>query len=175
MDGFGNRIGSRRVPIGFELIDPEENSGELQPIEPATTVIVRPLPAGVPGAGNSGPPLEAHDPAAMVEDGDFLVTYFSGLEFIRTTTGLANGRPTWAIARRTRASFGGATPGLDRFEAGADGQGNPLEVGSAPGMDGPRTLYYTVTDWARDDGTACIGRATATGEFRICRRMMVCL
>ena len=32
-------------------------------------------------------------------------------------------------------------------------------------MDGPRTLYYTVTDWARDDGTACIGRATATGEF----------
>ena len=153
---------------GLNLIDIDEDAGELQPIEPATTVIVRPLPAGSFGGtvGNPGPPLEAHDPAAMVEDGDYLVTYFSGLESIsynqRTReweTQVGDCGEDWCVLR------GEERPVWIDSKLGPALDGSPLQVGSAPGMDGPRTLYYTVTDWNRDDGSACIGRATATGEF----------
>ena len=34
---------------------------------------------------------------------------------------------------------------------------------TAPAMLDARTMYYCKADWEPDDGSACIGRATATG------------
>ena len=171
---------------GLNLIDIDEaaedaslESTEL--IEPVTAVETVSAPGtggfsfSFGGSGGSGsgstslapaPPLQAHDPARMVQDGPFLVFYYSGLEYIsfniqtrQWDTGVGECEEDWCILR------GENRPAWIQERLGDGVDGLPLEVGSAPAMHGPRTLYYTVTDWELDNGAACIGRATATGVF----------
>ena len=151
---------------------PQETIAVTEPVSaPSTGGFSFSFGGGV-GSGNGAtalapaPPLQAHDPARMVEDGAFLVFYYSGLEYISFNiqtrewdTGVGDCEEDWCMLR------GESRPAWISERLGSDLDGNPIEVGAAPAMDGPRTLYYSVTDWGLDNGSACIGRATATGVF----------
>ncbi len=107
----------------------------------------------------TGAYLPAHDVAKIVKDGAYYIVYYSGLESVYYDTensvwveGMGIGdipspltddqEPTW-ISSSVVADVG---------------------VKSAPGMLDSRTMYYCMADWDADDGSACIGRATAAGE-----------
>jgi len=152
---------------------PEDTISIIEPVaSPSTGGFSFSFGGGGTGSGGGSvslapaPPLLAHDPARMVQDGAFLVFYYSGLEYISFNlqtrewdTGVGDCEEDWCILR------GESRPEWITERLGNAIDGNPIEVGAAPGMDGPRTIYYSVTDWELDNGSACIGRATATGVF----------
>lgn len=115
------------------------------------------------GDGADSPEFpEGHDPARLVIDDGSPLIYYSGIEVILHEDGgwrelsseFCGG--DWCILRDEEEPVWIE----ERLGEGVDG---PLEVGAAPGMHGPRVIYYTITDWVADAGAACIGRAVNHG------------
>jgi arabinan endo-1,5-alpha-L-arabinosidase len=101
---------------------------------------------------------EAHDVSRIVMDDGIPIVYFSGIESVYYDD-----------------SQGGWLPALGQYgEFPLTGNQEPTWlidspvsdiVGStAPAMFDDRDMLYCKADWEADDGSACIGRATASGE-----------
>ncbi|CAH1776598.1 unnamed protein product [Owenia fusiformis] len=107
---------------------------------------------------------EGHDPARMVKHGPYFIVYYSGLE--QTFIDPVNGK--WNIglgfAKHGFILKGDNLPRWIYDELGDKLNGDPIEPGTAPGMLNETVMYYCVTDWDLDDGSACIGRAVAQGD-----------
>lgn len=145
-------------------VSDDESDSPLTPITPAPQV--DPSEVTERNEGATAPNFEAHDSARAGHDGEYQVIYFSGIE----TLALHIPSQTWTTEVGTCGDDGCFLGGENRPEwiteqlhLGQDGE--PIEVGAFPGMHGARTLYYSVTDWDLNDGSACIGRAQATGTF----------
>lgn len=99
----------------------------------------------------------AHDVARLVEDNGTIIAYYSGLESVyydATTDGWQLG-----LGHNDDAPLSGdAEPSWLPDSPVAD-----VIPNTAPAMLDARTMYYCKADWELDDGSACIGRATATG------------
>ena len=91
---------------------PQETITATEPVSSPTTGGFSFSFGGVSGSGSGNgttslapaPPLQAHDPARMVEDGAFLVFYYSGLEYISFNiqtrewdTGVGDCEEDWCI------------------------------------------------------------------------------
>lgn len=102
--------------------------------------------------------LPAHDVAKMVKDGDHYIVYYSGLESVFYDTDEQVWVEGMGIGDIPSPLTGDKKPAWI-----ASSVVSKIDVMSAPGMLDSRTMYYCIADWDADDGSACIGRATATG------------
>lgn len=111
-----------------------------------------------PYVAAAGDYLPAHDVAKIVKDGAYYIVYYSGLESVYFD-------PIDQLWHEGMGIGDVAMPLTDdqfpSWIAGSVVDG--MEIISAPGMLDSRTMYYCIADWGADDGSACIGRATANG------------
>lgn len=106
----------------------------------------------------TGTYLPAHDVAKIVKDGSSYIVYYSGLESVHYDTENDVWVEGMGIGDIPSPLTGNNEPSWISSSVVAD-----VGVKSAPGMLNSRTMYYCLADWDADDGSACIGRATATG------------
>ncbi len=109
----------------------------------------------VPAAGDY---LPAHDVAKIVKDGNYYIVYYSGLESVYFDPTDQLWHEGMGIGDIPSPLTGDQEPSWISSSVVSD-----VGVKSAPGMLDSQIMYYCLADWDADNGSACIGRATATG------------
>lgn len=109
------------------------------------------------GCHSSSTHPSAHDPARLIQENNLIIAYYSGLESVY----YSQTEQQWqlGLGHNDDAPFSGENIQTWLEDSPVAG----IEPNTAPAMLDAKTMYYCKADWERDDGSACIGRATATG------------